>query len=102
METGFLNKVLLDERRWRISESVHLGLGSIYLRFFDKNMAVEEFRYGEEKGIYARYEKVARYSYKYYLTESVVKEYRENVLPNLPAQWWIKQQPWMHFCGGLS
>lgn len=92
-----MKSYLSDKRTWKICESVHLGLGSIYLTFYTLKGASDEYLDGHASGIYTDVEKRNRIIYKFTLTASVIDDFSRNVLPNLPKGWFTIHQEWMEF-----
>lgn len=87
--------LLEDKVTWKICESVRLGLNTIYLKYKDIDVASAEFSRGRSEGLYLKFSRSAMNIYKFTLTDTVMKDYRENILPFLPEYWWTKHQPWV-------
>lgn len=89
-----VNALLDDKETWKICEAVHLGLDSIFLKFNKKSNAKMHFIKGLSEGLFRNYERFGRSRniYKFYLTDSTILDYRENIMPQLQDRWWTKKK----------
>ena len=90
-----VNALLDDKDTWKICEAVHLGFSTIFLSFYKEENAESEFSKGYFEGLFRRYERWNGTTYKFYLTDSVIQDYKKNVMPFLKKNWWGEKKSWM-------
>lgn len=87
--------ILKDKALWKVCESVHLNMDTVFLPSEHDEKWLRARIDGEYCFDSLQTINVDQKTAQYVIRRECFKYVKDNVLPRLPFHWWREEQPWM-------